>query len=123
MGGCRGCAAGWGDTPKYSVHLQSRSYHHLYDHRWAKAAKAFLDQHPLCRFHEDQGRTVAAQCVDHIQPHRGDLKLFWERTNWQPLCNPCHNSLKKQIESRGHHEAVGLDGFPTDPNHPFNKRS
>ncbi len=59
--------------------------------------------------------------MDHIKPHRGDLALFWDRTNWQPLCNPCHNSLKAQVESRGYHEAVGLDGFPLDKNHPFNK--
>ena len=23
--------------------------------------------------------------MDHIVPHRGDQKLFWNRGNWQPL--------------------------------------
>ena len=29
--------------------------------------------------------------VDHIIPHRGDQKLFWDRNNWQALCKPCHD--------------------------------
>jgi len=29
--------------------------------------------------------------VDHIQPHRGDQLLFWDRTNWQTLCKRCHD--------------------------------
>ena len=24
-------------------------------------------------------------------PHRGDMKLFWDESNWQPLCESCHN--------------------------------
>ena len=31
--------------------------------------------------------------VDHIKPHRGDLKLFWDRSNWQALCHR-HHSMK-----------------------------
>ncbi|WP_328595995.1 HNH endonuclease signature motif containing protein [Aureimonas psammosilenae] len=36
--------------------------------------------------------------VDHIIPHRMDLKLFWRRSNWQPLCQPCHSSQKQAEE-------------------------
>jgi 5-methylcytosine-specific restriction endonuclease McrA len=36
--------------------------------------------------------------VDHIIPHRGDKRLFWHRANWQPLCAPCHNSIKQRQE-------------------------
>jgi 5-methylcytosine-specific restriction protein A len=25
--------------------------------------------------------------VDHIVPHRGDKKLFWDSSNWQALCD------------------------------------
>lgn len=40
--------------------------------------------------------------VDHIIPHRGDMKLFWDRSNWQPMASsPCHNSRKQSIEGRG----------------------
>jgi 5-methylcytosine-specific restriction protein A len=35
---------------------------------------------------------VAATVVDHIVPHRGDERLFWDSVNnWQSLCESCHN--------------------------------
>ncbi|MGI6721758.1 MAG: HNH endonuclease [Anaerovoracaceae bacterium] len=34
-------------------------------------------------------------------PHRGDQKLFWDRSNWQSLCKSCHDS-KTMTEDRGH---------------------
>ncbi len=37
--------------------------------------------------------------VDHIKPHRGDRKLFWDRGNWQPLCEHHHN-VKTMTEDR-----------------------
>jgi 5-methylcytosine-specific restriction protein A len=30
--------------------------------------------------------------VDHIVPHRGDQKLFWDEANWAALCKPCHDA-------------------------------
>lgn len=40
-----------------------------------------------------------ATVVDHIIPHRGDQKLFWDRGNWQPLCEHHHN-VKTMTEDR-----------------------
>lgn len=40
-----------------------------------------------------------ATVVDHIVPHRGDQKLFWDRSNWQPLCEHHHN-VKTMTEDR-----------------------
>ena len=37
--------------------------------------------------------------LDHIIPHRGDQKLFWDRSNWQPLCEHHHN-VKTMTEDR-----------------------
>lgn len=34
---------------------------------------------------------MAATVVDHIIPHKGDQYLFWDRSNWQPLCKLCHD--------------------------------
>ena len=107
---------------KYQRSKAAQEYRRLYDATWSAAARLYLDANPLCRFHEDRGETAAAECVDHIVPHKGDLKLFWDRANWQPLCHSCHNRLKAQIESRGYHDHCGPDGLPTDPNHPFNRR-
>ena len=40
----------------------------------------------------DVGRKyVRATVVDHIIPHRGDQKLFWDQNNWQALCKSCHD--------------------------------
>jgi hypothetical protein len=39
----------------------------------------------------------------------------------QNLCEPCHNSAKRQVELRGYRCDVGINGFPTDPNQSFNR--
>ena len=62
-----------------------------YGSRWRKASKRFLEAHPLCEECKRQGRYVKATVVDHIEPHRGDPKLFWDEGNWQALCKPCHD--------------------------------
>jgi 5-methylcytosine-specific restriction endonuclease McrA len=72
----------------------------LYSYRWDKARKAFLKQHPLCAMHQHMGQVVAATVVDHIIPHKGDTALFWDRTNWQPLCKLCHDSTKQRLEKQ-----------------------
>jgi 5-methylcytosine-specific restriction enzyme A len=58
-----------------------------YNKRWAKARLTYLRQHPLCVRCLAQGRTTAARVVDHVMPHRGDWKKFWDVSNWQPLCD------------------------------------
>ncbi len=64
-----------------------------YTAEWEKARKLFLDTHPACI------RCGApATTVDHRIPHRGDHYLFWERSNWQPLCTRCHSKHKQREE-------------------------
>ncbi len=62
-----------------------------YSYKWREVSKKFLTQHPLCVVCERQGVVKAATCVDHIIPHRGDQKLFWDQANWQSLCQECHS--------------------------------
>lgn len=64
--------------------------------------------HPLCVMCSAEARTMAASVVDHIKPHRGDQTLFWDRTNWQPLCKPHHDSDKARQE-RGTRERAKFD--------------
>lgn len=45
------------------------------------------------------GKTGKATVVDHIVPHRGDDRLFWDEENWQALCKNCHDS-KTMTEDR-----------------------
>lgn len=73
----------------------------LYDARWAKAAKAFLKQHPLCRYCALEGYVTAATLVDHFWPHRQDVVLFWQREFWVASCAGCHSSMKQRTERAG----------------------
>lgn len=66
-----------------------------YDRAWEKAKREWLKAHPFCR------RCGApATTVDHIEPHKGDKARFWDKTNWQSLCDHDHNSAKQREERR-----------------------
>lgn len=41
----------------------------------------------------------------------------------ESLYEPCHRSAKRQIELHGYRTDIGLDGYPTDPNHPVHVRA
>lgn len=82
-----------------------------YTYRWQQARERFLSLHPLCVYCEREGRLTAASVVDHIQPHKGDERRFWDRRNWQPLCKRCHDSTKR-AEEAGKHARIGVDGWP-----------
>lgn len=90
-----------------------------YGTAWAKARSAFLRHNPHCAECARDGLIIAASVVDHIQPHRGDQRLFWSQANWQPLCGNHHSSWKQEIENRGFSSRIGADGLPKDAAHPF----
>jgi len=71
-----------------------------YDRRWRTARLLYLAYHPVCVLCQEQGRATAAVVVDHIVPHHGDMSLFWDESNWQSLCIPCH-TRKTGAEARG----------------------
>ena len=72
-----------------------------YNSRWQKARLTFLASHPLCAECERQGKVTAATVVDHVIPHKGDQRLFWDsENNWQSLCVTCH-SRKTATEDNG----------------------
>lgn len=72
-----------------------------YGFKWQKARLAWLQEHPLCVMCGKAGRITEATVVDHIQPHRGDQKLFWSRSNWQSLCATHHSKDKQRLEKSG----------------------
>jgi len=98
-----------------------RQWQHLYNARWNRASKAFRVKNPLCVYCAQIGKTTRADVVDHIIPHRGDKKLFWDVSNWQGLCTCCHDSVKAKEEARGYAVGCGADGLPVDKNHVWNK--
>ena len=45
-------------------------------------------------------RATPATLTDHVVPHRGDPRLFWDEGNWQALCGTCH-AIKTAREDGG----------------------
>src|SRR5262252_2627043 len=69
-----------------------------YTYRWNQLSHIHLERYPLCgdrapntydgwrgQCHERQ-LVTAATVTDHIVPHKGDDRLFWDARNWQSLC-------------------------------------
>jgi len=100
-----------------------------YGRKWREARKAFLAR--------PENRWCACGCgrpadmVDHKIPHKGDMKLFWDRKNWQPMNGHC--TARKAVLNEGAfgnkanptapYGPPGCDetGAPSDPNHWWNK--
>ena len=90
--------------------------------RWRKLRALVLNEEPLCRLCERQGKTTAADTVDHIKEHKGDVALFYDRDNLQPLCQFHHNSSKRIKDHSGVYPGCDVDGFPLDKDHWWGKK-
>jgi 5-methylcytosine-specific restriction enzyme A len=65
-----------------------------YTYAWQVASKAFLAKHPFCECDDcikSGYKRLIADVVDHKVPHRGDMRLFWQHSNWQAMHHTCHN--------------------------------
>jgi 5-methylcytosine-specific restriction protein A len=73
--------------------------------RWrALRLKVFLRDLYTCRkCGRIEGDTSKLVC-DHIDPHRGDERRFWDEANLQTLCAECHNRLKQAEEQASLHQ-------------------
>lgn len=71
-----------------------------YGSKWRTSSKAYLREHPLCEICKRNGKYVQATVVDHIKPHRGDNKLFWDKSNCQSLCKNCHDKKTGKEDSQ-----------------------
>jgi 5-methylcytosine-specific restriction endonuclease McrA len=58
-----------------------------YTRDWEKERATYLRDHPSC-----YKCGAPATVVDHVEPHKGDKRKFWDKRNWQPLCAACHSS-------------------------------
>ena len=79
----------------------------LYNASFDRQRKAFLNERPLCA---TCGHS--ATVLDHIRPHRGNLALFWDQTNWQGLCYRCHGK-KTALETWG--RGTAAPELPQEP--------
>ena len=67
---------------------------------WKSIRRQRLAEEPRCRQCTIEGRTVAANYVDHINPHLGQWLLFFKYENTQSLC-AYHHNMHKQPAKRG----------------------
>jgi 5-methylcytosine-specific restriction enzyme A len=88
--------------------------------RWRTRAKHQLQIEPLCRLCKEQGRITPATIADHNPPHAGVYNDFL-RGPLRSLCKKCHDGLQPAFKHKGYSSEIGLDGFPIDPAHPFNR--
>ena len=90
-----------------------------------------MRQNPACVL-KAEGCTGKAVVVDHRIPWDGNPKLFWDRSNWQPLCVNCHN-VKTGAETAAKNAAnprpkpswplrYTAAGRPTGRDHPWNQK-
>jgi 5-methylcytosine-specific restriction enzyme A len=93
--------------------VRASAYARGYGRRWQKASTAFLLAHPLCvdPFKDHGNAPRAAEVTDHIVPHKGDMHLFWNPKNWQPLCKECHDKkTAKEDGGFGNQRRVVVEG-------------
>lgn len=67
-----------------------------YDSRWEQETKAFLarPENKFCAC----GCGALADMVDHKVAHKGDKRLFWSRSNWQPMQRRCNSRKAASAE-------------------------
>lgn len=68
-----------------------------YDSKWQRESKAFLalPHNGICAC----GCGKPAEMVDHKIAHKGDMRLFWDRSNWQPMTRACNS--RKAVREEG----------------------
>ena len=78
---------------------KSAAYHNLYfSARWKRLRAQQLIAEPFCRECGRRGIRTRAEDIDHITPHKGNKKLFFDPSNHQSLCHSCHS--RKTIAER-----------------------
>lgn len=92
-----------------------------YGRAWQKARATFLRSHPICAMCTVDGKPTPATVVDHIRPHKGNQALFWDTSNWQPLCRTHHNATKQHNERSGRESGCNAQGVPRDAQHHWNR--
>jgi 5-methylcytosine-specific restriction protein A len=94
--------------PPPRLSARQRGYSHLWERRsrqwlrqqydallaagdWSLIAKLPSGRYPPCIDCLTNGVITEANEVDHEIPHRGDMRLFWDESNWRARCHSCHS--------------------------------
>nr|WP_245272486.1 HNH endonuclease signature motif containing protein [Mesorhizobium sp. LSHC414A00] len=81
---------------------------------WQRLREHQLATEPLCRMCLRTEDVTAADVVDHITPHKGDVELFHDPSNLQSLCKHHHDSAKQMIEHGKSVVTYDVDGYPIE---------
>ena len=87
-----------------------------YGQKWRDLRIKFLSYHPTC-----ERCSNAATDVDHIRDVKNNPHLMYNWDNLRSLCHSCHS--KRTNNDQIHADKTspcGMDGYPTDPDHPWN---
>lgn len=94
--------------------------------RWKKLRlKCFVRDHWICQRSGVAcigGKNAPDSAVaNHIIPHKGDPKLFWDLDNLETVTKEVHDSLIRKEELNGYRVGTDRNGLPVDPGHPWNR--
>lgn len=94
--GCKYCE----DHKKEKPTGTTSVWKYLYNNKWEIERKEYLIDHCWCVECLKNNIYTLATEVDHKIPHEGNMKLFWDKSNWQALCKSCHSrkTLKENKE-------------------------
>lgn len=79
----------------------------------------WLNRHPFCQCPHHYGLKIPATVVDHIKPHKGDARLFFNTNNLQSMTKECHDRYKQSMEKGG----KGFDQGCDAQGNPLNRDS
>lgn len=70
---------------------------------WRAIRREHLAANPRCQceIHEGKADAPRAVHVDHLKPHRGDPKLFYDRKNLSSRAHSCHASKTARTDGWG----------------------
>jgi len=79
-----------------------RNHEALSDARWWRESRAYLREpaHEYCEACAHEGRRTPANVVAHRVAHKGNVALFWARSNWAPSCRSCNSRQAATSEGR-----------------------
>lgn len=105
----------------------ARVYRRLYSTaRWRRTRDQQLRDHPLCWCCEANGFTVRATICNHTDPTMKESEATFFDGPFDSQCKDCHDGPTQSAERAGktskrvgYSKAVGRDGIPMDPRHPW----
>ncbi|NLC02720.1 MAG: HNH endonuclease [Tissierellia bacterium] len=68
--------------------------------RWQQLRQYRLNTQPLCVECLKHNRYTPATVVDHMKPHKGNEKLFYDLKNLQSMCKSCHDRKTAKEDGR-----------------------